>query len=317
MKKQSGIIQLIPLFIIAIVVIVVLFVAKQNQTITSPTPITNQETEGWKTYINTEYGYKTTYPSGWEVVETKSTEKNVASLPSTEILFESKGEIQKVTFLENQDVLWPGQLEIVIFSNPNNLNLEQWVSSLKFEAATGANLVKEVIDTNLGEKPAKKMVIFSFDSYDAKIISALSNNIIQISFTNDTPNDPDLEKHTAIYDQILSTFEFLENINEPIIEFPKANSKVTSPLTVKGKIPSGWAFEDVFGLKLLDADRNVIAQPTARLKVPGAWQNPEPAEIEVTFEFTTSAANGYLVISSDNPSGLPENEKSYEIPVQF
>jgi hypothetical protein len=33
--------------------------------------------------------------------------------------------------------------------------------------------------------------------------------------------------------------------------------------------------------------------------------------------FTTTATSGYLVIAKDNPSGLPENDASLKIPVNF
>lgn len=103
----------------------------------------------------------------------------------------------------------------------------------------------------------------------------------------------------------------------PQITTPTANSKVVSPFTVKGTIPSSWLFEGQLPIKLLDANRTEIASGTGYETVPGSWTGEAPVSFEGTIEFTTSAKSGFLVIGADNPSGLPENAKSFEIPVKF
>ncbi len=103
----------------------------------------------------------------------------------------------------------------------------------------------------------------------------------------------------------------------PYFISPKENSKVTSPLIVQGVVPTGWMFEGIVQVKLLDANRNVIAQAPGEEVNPGGWMDKEPDEFKATLTFTTAAKYGYLVVGADNPSGLPENDKSYEIPVKF
>ena len=98
---------------------------------------------------------------------------------------------------------------------------------------------------------------------------------------------------------------------------PSSNSKVNSPLYVTGRVPAGWMFEGIVQVKLLDAGRNIIAQSPGKEAHPGTWMDTEPDEFKSTLTFTTSAKSGFLVVSADNPSGLPENDKSYEIPVKF
>ncbi|MBI2103651.1 hypothetical protein HYT59_01460 [Candidatus Woesebacteria bacterium] len=126
------------------------------------------------------------------------------------------------------------------------------------------------------------------------------------------------EVRDRLNDDIIYTPEQQQELdNTPIIYSPTSNSKVTSPLTIKGRVPAGWMFEGVAQVKLLDTNRNVIAQAPAEEVTPGAWTDEEPDKFKSTLTFTTTAKSGHLVIEADNPSGLPENDKSYQIPVKF
>ncbi len=105
--------------------------------------------------------------------------------------------------------------------------------------------------------------------------------------------------------------------NSPVIIDPKENSKVTSPLTVRGIVPPGWMFEGVFPVKLTDLKGNVIAQTQAKEEVPGSWQSGTPSYFTVTLTFTTNEKFGFIVLEKDNPSGDPENSETYQIKVYF
>lgn len=120
------------------------------------------------------------------------------------------------------------------------------------------------------------------------------------------------------FDQILSTFKFTGTTTEkPTITSPITNSIVTSPLTVSGTAPAGWMFEGQLNLKVLDSTRKVIGQSAGKEKAPGSWQSGKPVGFTGTATFATSDTTGFLVIEADNPSGLPENAKSYEVPIKF
>lgn len=106
-------------------------------------------------------------------------------------------------------------------------------------------------------------------------------------------------------------------VTAPAITSPLSGSKVVSPLVVKGKVPSGWMFEGQLPIKLLDSNRKEIAASVGKETTPGSWQGEAPVDFEGTITFTTSAKSGFLVVGADNPSGLPENNKSFEIPVSF
>jgi hypothetical protein len=106
-------------------------------------------------------------------------------------------------------------------------------------------------------------------------------------------------------------------IDKPQISTPLPNTKVISPLVVKGIAPTGWMFEGQLVIKLLDAQRNVIVQVAGKEITPGSWQSGDPVPFEGTLTFTTNQQNVFLVIENDNPSGLPANSKTFEIPLQF
>lgn len=106
-------------------------------------------------------------------------------------------------------------------------------------------------------------------------------------------------------------------VESPTVSSPSANSVVKSPLKIIGTVPSGWMFEGVFPVKLLDSEKNIIAQSSAKETIPGSWQSGEPVEFTATLTFKNSSGSGVLVLENDNPSGDPINAKTFEIPVKF
>lgn len=103
---------------------------------------------------------------------------------------------------------------------------------------------------------------------------------------------------------------------EVVIEEPVANAVITSPLIVKGTAPGNWFFEANAQIELRDANGIVIAKSFVTAK--GDWMTEKPVAFEGKINFNTpSTVDGVLVFKNDNPSGLPENSKSFEVPVKF
>lgn len=102
-----------------------------------------------------------------------------------------------------------------------------------------------------------------------------------------------------------------------IVSSPSANTKVKSPLKVTGTAPSGWMFEGVFPIKLLDSSQKVLAQAQAKEVVAGSWQSGNPVDFTATLTFKGASGSGTLVLENDNPSGDPANVKTFEVPVNF
>ena len=103
---------------------------------------------------------------------------------------------------------------------------------------------------------------------------------------------------------------------------PLSNAIVTSPLSLTGKA-GGWYFEGSFPVELVDASGNILAQGPAQ--ATGDWMTvdfvPFTASLTFTNPYTAgdpeSEKLGKIILRKDNPSGLPENDDSLEIPVRF
>ncbi len=92
--------------------------------------------------------------------------------------------------------------------------------------------------------------------------------------------------------------------------------KITSPFNLTGSA-SGWYFEASFPVQLKDAQGNVIAQGPAQAQ--GDWMTSDfvPFKITLTLPAQPAGSKGTFVLHNDNASGLPENDKSIEVPVTF
>jgi hypothetical protein len=107
------------------------------------------------------------------------------------------------------------------------------------------------------------------------------------------------------------------NPNEPIISSPSANMKITSPLKITGTVPTGWMFEGVFPIKLVDVNQKIITQGQAKEVVAGSWQSGSSVNFSATLTFKGATGSGNLILENDNPSGDPTKAQTFEVPVDF
>jgi hypothetical protein len=107
------------------------------------------------------------------------------------------------------------------------------------------------------------------------------------------------------------------SVSLPIVSNPLANSVITSPFKVTGTVPAGWMFEGNFPIKLIDSKKKVLVQTVAEEDIAGSWQEDTPASFSATLTFKNATGSGTLILSKDNPSGLPQNAATFEVPVQF
>jgi len=166
---------------------------------------TPDETANWKTYTNREYRYSVKYPSGWEVREAKPPDT-----PNWTYDILQENQLHKVKLLEGKIGTWPGSFVISISKNPENFDTESWGSNYFVPLITDptTNLAEPKGKISIDNNTAYKFSVFQFDSYRTEIGLVKNGNIYMFSFVDDTPNDPDLEKHKEIYGQILSAFKF-------------------------------------------------------------------------------------------------------------
>lgn len=99
------------------------------------------------------------------------------------------------------------------------------------------------------------------------------------------------------------------------VSVPAENAIVGSPLVIQGTAKN-WYFEASFPIKLVDENGNVLAQGTAQAK--GDWTVDDfvPFEARLVFD-SAQARKGEIIFEKDNPSGLPENDQSFRLPILF
>jgi hypothetical protein len=104
-----------------------------------------------------------------------------------------------------------------------------------------------------------------------------------------------------------------------VVTSPKANEVIHSPLTVAGKAPGAWFFEATFPVRLLDGNGKEITEGVPVYpKVEKYWDVKGLVPFQGTLEFKApDTATGTLVFQNDNPSGEPENQEEFRLPVRF
>ncbi len=98
---------------------------------------------------------------------------------------------------------------------------------------------------------------------------------------------------------------------------PKVGELIESPLIVEGEARGTWYFEGDFPVKILDENGSVLAYGYAS-HTSGEWmtENYVPFRGEVKFS-NPNSAEGFVVFSQDDPSGMSRKVHSVSIPVKF
>ncbi len=109
----------------------------------------------------------------------------------------------------------------------------------------------------------------------------------------------------------------LEKMDLIVLDNPRPNQEIESPLIVQGRARGYWFFEGDFPVVLVDWDGLIIAQAVAQAK--SDWMTEDFVEFEAVLEFEEPdySNKGALILQKDNPSGLPENDDALEIPIIF
>jgi hypothetical protein len=93
------------------------------------------------------------------------------------------------------------------------------------------------------------------------------------------------------------------------ITTPAPNARLTSPLTVSGRAPAGWFFENQLPVQLLDAQGAIIAQAPATPRIN--WTEPGDKDYDATLTFTvTRETSATLVVMQDMPGEGEEPEQT-------
>ncbi|GIW65517.1 MAG: hypothetical protein KatS3mg094_036 [Candidatus Parcubacteria bacterium] len=119
------------------------------------------------------------------------------------------------------------------------------------------------------------------------------------------------------YDKNSNFFQNIsKNTSDIIIFNPKENQKISSPLLIQGKARGTWFFEAEFNAELYDDENNLLGK--AILTAKSDWMTEDFVNFEGELNFKKPTTKlGKLIFLSANPSGLPEHQKIYKLPVQF
>ncbi len=111
----------------------------------------------------------------------------------------------------------------------------------------------------------------------------------------------------------------LEKSDKIKITNPRPNQAIKSPLTITGEARGPWFFEATFPVELKDENGKTLAQTNAQATEIYTTEDfvPFTATIEFKVDPDLKGKKGILILKNDNPSGLPENDDSLEVPVLF
>jgi hypothetical protein len=107
-----------------------------------------------------------------------------------------------------------------------------------------------------------------------------------------------------------------EIIYEIDLTKPEANEIIKSPLEIEGRAIGNWFFEGSFPIKLINENGETLAQGIATAQ--GDWMTAGFVPFKARLDFNVGSSTiGMLILQNDNPSGLPEKEKQFGLPVRF
>lgn len=96
----------------------------------------------------------------------------------------------------------------------------------------------------------------------------------------------------------------------------KAGDTIRNGFVLKGEARGTWFFEAVFSVKVVDKSGKVLGQAPATAL--SEWTTPDYVPFSSTLNFSAGKeTEGFVVLEKDNPSGLPEKDDSFRIPVRF
>ena len=101
-----------------------------------------------------------------------------------------------------------------------------------------------------------------------------------------------------------------------VINNPKTNQEISSPLIITGEATGPWYFEANFNAELLDGDGDSLGMAILIAQDEWMTENFVPFKGRLNF-IKPQTPTGILRFLSSNPSGLPEHQKQFDVPIKF
>ena len=138
------------------------------------------------------------------------------------------------------------------------------------------------------------------------------------------------QRQTALHQELLAVVESATLRGGHVVEWPLAarsslrafvrvsrpalDESPSSPMTISGRAVGPWFFEGSFPVQLVTTDGRVLASHFVMAQ--GEWMTTDFVPFEGQLEFeVTEPTEAVLVLTRDNPSGLPEHDASVRIPL--
>ncbi|MCB9816744.1 Gmad2 immunoglobulin-like domain-containing protein [Candidatus Nomurabacteria bacterium] len=98
---------------------------------------------------------------------------------------------------------------------------------------------------------------------------------------------------------------------------PQPQAAVSSPVSLSGEARGYWFFEASAPVVVVDWDGRIIGE--GYVTAEGEWMTedfvPFSGTIDYTLPVDSYSASGTIIFHKDNPSGLPEHDAAFEVPV--
>ncbi len=102
-----------------------------------------------------------------------------------------------------------------------------------------------------------------------------------------------------------------------VLTQPKIGEYISSPIIIEGRARGNWFFEASFPVVIVDWDGLIVGQGIAQAQSEWMTTDYVPFQAEISFTKPTVKNNGWIILRKDNPSGLPQNDDAFEVPIFF
>ncbi len=103
------------------------------------------------------------------------------------------------------------------------------------------------------------------------------------------------------------------------VSSPLPESKVGNPIEISGSARGFWFFEASAPVTVVNWDGLIIGE--GYITAQGDWMTEDfvafTGAISYTLPADSYSTRGAIIMKKDNPSGLPENDKALEFPVEL
>lgn len=100
------------------------------------------------------------------------------------------------------------------------------------------------------------------------------------------------------------------------VKKPEENVTINSPVVLEGEARGFWFFEGIAPVEITDAKGEKLGRGS--IEAEGNWMTEDFVPFKGTLHFMENGEqDGRLILKRSNPSGLPEREMMYQIPVKF